>query len=132
MTHEEMILKAKEAKSAEELLAMAKEIGMNLDEEGAKAYFEQLHKSGELADDELDNVAGGACYHDGKRVITLGEHHDCFECKDCPAKGSAGGFRVVALNYAHFCNDFATSLTTNTCGNCKYKRYESGLWLCGK
>ena len=32
-------------------------------EEEAKAYFEQLHpKTGELSDDELDNVAGGGCH----------------------------------------------------------------------
>ena len=62
MTHEEMILKAKEAKTAEELLAFAKENGMELSEEGAKAYYEQFHKSGELSDDELGNVSGGGCH----------------------------------------------------------------------
>lgn len=58
----EMIEKAKAAKSAEELLAIAKENGIELTEEEAKNYFEQLcPKSGELSDDELDNVAGGGC-----------------------------------------------------------------------
>lgn len=55
----EMIEKARAAKTVEELLALAKENGMEMTEESAKAYFEQLHKSVELADDELDSVAGG-------------------------------------------------------------------------
>ena len=62
MLNEEMITKAKEAKSVEELIALAKENGVELNEEDAKMYFEQLNaKKGELSDDELDAVAGGGC-----------------------------------------------------------------------
>ena len=58
----ELILKAKQAKSAEELIAIAKENGIELTEENAKAYFEQLNPpTGELSDAELDNIAGGGC-----------------------------------------------------------------------
>ena len=57
----EMIEKAKTAKSAEELLALAKENGVEMTVDEAKTYFAQLNpKSGELDDDDLDNVAGGA------------------------------------------------------------------------
>ena len=35
---------------------------MELSEEEAAACFAQLNKSGELADEELDNVAGGGCH----------------------------------------------------------------------
>ena len=60
MMKEEMITKAKEAKSVEELMALAKETGIELTEEDAKMYFEQFNsKKGELSDDELDNVSGG-------------------------------------------------------------------------
>ena len=55
----EQILKAKAAKSAEELLALAKENGVELSEEEAAKYFTEWHKEGELSDDELDNVVGG-------------------------------------------------------------------------
>ncbi len=55
----EQITKAKAAKSAEELRTFAKENGLDLTEEEAKNYFEQWHKEGELADEELDNVSGG-------------------------------------------------------------------------
>ena len=47
-----MIAKAKEAKSVEELIALAKANNVELTEEEAKAYFAQLNpKSGELSDD---------------------------------------------------------------------------------
>ena len=55
----EQLTKAKSAKNAEELLALAKENGMELTEEEAAKYFADLHKEGELSDDELDNVSGG-------------------------------------------------------------------------
>ena len=58
----ELVAKAKEAKTPEELMALAKENGMELTEESAKAYFEAIHpEAGELSDDELNNVAGGGC-----------------------------------------------------------------------
>ncbi|MGN0813934.1 MAG: hypothetical protein ACI4MH_01725 [Candidatus Coproplasma sp.] len=55
----ELIEKAKGAKSAEELLEMAKADNMELSAEQAEKAFAELHKSGELSDEELDNVAGG-------------------------------------------------------------------------
>ena len=39
----ELIEKAKSAKTPEELLALAKENGVELTEESARAYFEQLN-----------------------------------------------------------------------------------------
>jgi predicted ribosomally synthesized peptide with nif11-like leader len=58
----EMIEKAKAAKSAEELLEIAKANGVEMTAEEAATYFAQLNpKSGELDDDDLDNVAGGGC-----------------------------------------------------------------------
>lgn len=77
----ELLEKAKAAKSAEELLKLAKENGVELTNEESAAYFAQLNKSGELSDEELDNVAGGGCHaKDGRLVITMmrpaGDHHD--------------------------------------------------------
>ena len=57
----EIIEKVKTAKSAEELLAMAKAENIELTEAQAAKAFEELNKSGELSDEELDNVAGGGC-----------------------------------------------------------------------
>ena len=57
----EMLTKAKETKTVEELVALAKENAIELTFEEAEEHFARLHKSGELSDDELDNVAGGGC-----------------------------------------------------------------------
>ena len=53
--------KAMKAKSAEELYALVTAEGLNVTEDDAKRYYETVLKSGELSDEELDNVAGGGC-----------------------------------------------------------------------
>ena len=60
----EMIEKARSAKSVEELIAIAKENNIELTDNGAKKYFAGLNpQSGELSEDELNNVSGGNhCY----------------------------------------------------------------------
>ena len=55
----EMLQKAKTASSAEELMQMAAEEGIKLTAEEAGQYFDLLHTSRALSDDELENVAGG-------------------------------------------------------------------------
>lgn len=55
----ELLEKAKAAKSAEELLALAKAEKVELTEEEAAKEFAELNKTGEISDEELDNVAGG-------------------------------------------------------------------------
>ena len=55
----ELLEKAKTAKTAEELLAMAKAENIEISAEEAAKYFAKLNASGELSDEELDNVAGG-------------------------------------------------------------------------
>lgn len=57
----ELIAKASTAANPEELLLLAGENGIELTPEQAAEYYEALHKSGELSDDELGNVAGGKC-----------------------------------------------------------------------
>ena len=55
----ELLEKAKAAKSAEELLAMAKAESVELTEKQAEKAFAEFNKTGEISDEELDNVAGG-------------------------------------------------------------------------
>ena len=57
----ELIEKAKTAKTAEELLAMAKAENIELTEEQAAKALAELNKAGELSDEELENAAGGGC-----------------------------------------------------------------------
>ena len=58
----ELLEKAKQAKSVEELLELAKANSMPMTEDEAKIAYARLHPtSGEVEDDELDNVSGGGC-----------------------------------------------------------------------
>lgn len=57
----ELLEKARIANSAEELLAMAKAESVELTEEQAEKAFAEFNKTGELSDEELDNVTGGGC-----------------------------------------------------------------------
>lgn len=80
--NEELLEKAKQAKSAEEILVLAKENGMEVTREQAAAYYAQLNPvSGELSDDELDNVAGGGC--GGSNTDYLDDLYGG-ECVYCP------------------------------------------------
>jgi hypothetical protein len=77
----DLIAKAKAAKSAEELLDLAKANNVALTEEEAKSCFEQLNANGIVSDEELDIVAGG-CGDDiqpGDRV-EVGER-SCLKCR---------------------------------------------------
>ena len=70
----EMMEKAKTAKSMQELLEMAKAENLELSAEEAEKAFEKLNKSGELSDDELDNVSAG-CYESGDTPkFSVGQH----------------------------------------------------------
>ena len=55
----ELLKKAKTAKTAEELLEMAKAENIEISAEEAAKAFAELNKTGELSDEELDNVSGG-------------------------------------------------------------------------
>ena len=69
----ELLEKAKAAKSAEELLAMAKAENIELCAEEAESAFTKLHKTGELSDEELDNVAGGRLCSPGDPKWNIGD-----------------------------------------------------------
>lgn len=68
----EIIEKAKQAKSVDDLLILAKEHDITLTEEDANEFFKAIgQEKGELSDEELDNVAGGGCRgEDGMLLVT--------------------------------------------------------------
>ena len=104
----EQIAKAKAAKTAEELLALAKENGMELSEEEAKNLFAKLHAEGELADEELSNVSGGGCQ--SNVYISDTDHSFCH-------------------NYVHWSNGetfYERGSRYCKCGTCKYLDSETG------
>lgn len=122
----ELLEKAKQAKSAEELLTLAKENGMELTEEQATAYYAQLHPAtGEVTDDELENVAGGGCHSgDGRLVVTT-----IYNCENwvCTCGNNHSRVEVFGHNAMNICTSCRRS---RGCQNCKYMSYERGLWLC--
>ena len=70
MEIKDMIAKGAQAQSAQELKELAAKEDWQMSDEEAASYFEELKeltsekKTGELNDDELDNVSGGGCYKD--------------------------------------------------------------------
>lgn len=55
----EVLKKVKGAKSAEEIIAIARENGVELSVEKAETIYNQVNQNRELSDDELDMVVGG-------------------------------------------------------------------------
>ena len=122
----ELIAKAKNAENAEALGALAKENGWEMTQEEAKAYFTELHKSGALSDEELENVTGGGCRKDEHLVVTLGYGcNDLWRCKKHRTTGNV---------WIHYGDDFywgcGACLAKKKCNYCYYCHYEGGLWLC--
>lgn len=76
----ELIQKAKECKSVDEIVALAKENGREITPEQAAGYFAELNPaSGEIADEELDGVAGGC----GSSEPEPDHYFDFYTCPSC-------------------------------------------------
>ena len=89
----ELIKKAKAAKSAEELLALAKANNVELTEEEAKTYFAQLNANGTVSDDELDAVVGGgSCPDNGEEEENTLSGGDRVKIPRCTGCGSTTGY----------------------------------------
>ncbi|MBR4026747.1 MAG: hypothetical protein IKJ01_04220 [Lachnospiraceae bacterium] len=126
MTHEELVAKAREAKSAEEIMELAKAEGMELTEEAAAEYYEVLNpQSGELSDDELDNVSGGGCKTkvNGKQRTVVTSGCKCFtgQYEYDPSPDDT----MIRINWYSF-SDYGC------CGRCKHLGFKSGTGYCTK
>lgn len=58
-TKREVLKKVKGATSVEEVLAIAREDGMELSVENAEKIYNHVNQNRELSDDELERVVGG-------------------------------------------------------------------------
>lgn len=76
----ELMKKVEAAKSPEEIIDLAKKYKLEIAEEQAKALYDRMNKSGELSDDELDNVSGGGCGQQQQQTD--------YVCPVCPADKS--------------------------------------------
>jgi hypothetical protein len=98
----ELIEKAKNAKSAAELLALAKENNVEITEDMAKTYFAQLNAIGSVSDEELDAVAGGG-------LFCPSDEEDSSEKEEKPARWCpfCGGVGVPGANLVYRCKKCA-------------------------
>lgn len=133
---QEMIEKARQAKTVEEFLALAKENGMEMTVEEAKAYFEQLHPvTGELSDDELDNVSGGGCTTNGG-YTTVTSDLKCFtgQFEENVWKNTSTGETYFRYNNT---NSSLRDLWRHNvygdrkCGRCSHLEFNGGIGYCG-
>ena len=83
----ELLEKAQTAKSPEELIQMAKTENIDLSAEEAAEAFEKLNASGELSDEELDNVAGGCSPSDPPKY-NIGDYVQYYYQYDVSLTGS--------------------------------------------
>ena len=100
--------------------------GCEATEQELEEFMKKGGKSGELSDDELDDVAAGkkcgTVYKEGRPVVTIWNACEHFGCKKCGALGVLmyNGWRCVTLS----CDTIAD------CQHCKFCKYTGGLWLC--
>ena len=135
----EQIEIAKRANNPEELLALAKENNLEMTEEEANTYFAQLNPaSGELSDEELDNVAGGGCEtSSGHTIVTSAKK--CFTGQwECARNVYYPGTEAEISVWENTSNIslretwWNMSLEHGTCGNCKWLEFKAGTGYCSK
>ena len=97
----ELIAKAKAAKSAEELLEVAKSNGIELTAEEANTYFEQLNTNGAVSDDELEAVSGGFICETLEGFLRFRNRFNKNSCPYCDDKSNEPTFEsnVTQLPY---------------------------------
>ncbi len=146
----ELLQKAKECKSVDELLALAKENEYPLDTEAAEELFAQMNTSGELTDEELDSVSGGACQTkmkvNGKSYVVVSSGVACFTGEFAPVNskikksietGHNDGSEAVVW-YRHDNKTLrrmwinAGFSSNNSCASCYNLEFEGGIGYCGK
>jgi hypothetical protein len=103
----------------------------------AKTYFSQLNpKSGELDDDDLDNVAGGACQStsSGRTVVSSGCACLNGQFEHVCVNPSAGDYTLrrtdnesLRKTWAEFAYGYG-----GRCGVCYHLEFEGGTGVCGK
>ena len=139
MEYEKLMEKAKGAKSAEELLALAKENDIGMTEEEAEETFAMLEKSGELSDEELSNVSGGGCHVDvgGKSFVVVTSALNCMNGRyesNWTTKTSYMGIKTDELVYAK--DNFTLRKTwfgvskDGQCGRCRWLCFKGGTGYC--
>ena len=125
--NEETLAKAKQAKSVEELLTLAEENNVDMTAEQAREIFARLNqKSGELSDEELDNVAGGGCHNgEGYLLVTFSYVCDLWTCSKCGGTELINSPKLWAQS-----KECPNCGTLYYCPGCSYCFSKDGIVLC--
>ncbi len=119
--NKELIEKARQADSPEEIMKIAEENDIYMVKEEAEMIYKQLHTSGEVADDELQSVAGGCTGKDGKTIVTSG--CKCFNGNYYPKINSRLGVATAEAFWYDFSSD-------GCCGRCVHLEIKNGTGYC--
>ncbi len=130
----ELMMKAQQASSAEELLMLAKENNLSVTEEQAEEYFAKLQPAmGELYDDEIDAASGGGC-GSGEKETNYKKIHSTepaciyYQCDRC--KGGRDSHTAtcrIAINALDPDSSGLGRLFYNTCYGCYYGDFGDSL-----
>lgn len=114
---QKLVEKAKEAKSAKELAMMAHEEGIELSDTEADRYYADLHSpEHELSNEELTNVAGGACDETEQEKLgkyTMHEASDTCSQHEWSYGVYTGVGAAVLMPYGRHCSNCHYSLTSD-------------------
>jgi len=101
------------------------------EEDIEKFFAEMTEKSGELDDDELENVAAGkkcgTVYKDNRPVVAIINKCNRFKCKHCKSDDSSLTYEMLDAFEGGRCS---VCWASAACGNCIYCKYKGGLWIC--
>lgn len=136
--NEEMIKRAREAKSPGELLRIAHESGLTeFTADNAEFYFNILKTDCEVSDEELESSVGG-CTKGGQTVVTCDKK--CHTGKFKASYYYAGGkmYFYEELPDMGLRKMWATLTAGNSkpeylnkCGACKYLTFKNAVGCCG-
>ncbi len=128
---EEMIAKAREAQSVEELLQLAKDNGMDeFTMEDAEDLYAQMHASGEMSDEEMENVSGGGCTVsvDGKKYKVVTNQTKCFTGQWVENRTSNKyNFELIRTDHSSLRTTWNTGVDHNHCGSCIHLGFTKAL-----
>ena len=130
MADEDLRKEFLEASEAEKIAEFLKAHGCEATIEEFDEFMKNAGgKSGELDDDELDNVAAGkkcgTVYKNKHPVVTVMNSCNRFICKGCLKNRDEVIKSAATEAYAPKCHRHGC-----VCGSCKYCEYKGGLWLC--
>ncbi len=124
--NQELIEKARQAGSPEEIMKIAEENDIEMCKEEAENIYKQLHTSGELSDEELEGAAGGCKGAGGKTIVTSGCR--CFTGQYEKIKPNSRPVDFLGDLWSMWSCDFNGE---KVCGSCIHLELKSGIGYCG-